>query len=146
MITIFNTMKNTTPLTPEQRSELIRCIALYSGTTSGSWLNDVDYDTVEYYWKEDIRNSDVMAIRPLTGNKIILQPEGNNSKIWIQVIAAAAIHELRHVYQKAKLGCVPYCLLAPWGRIPGLNEIAPLEKDAFKHQDLANEWILRNVK
>lgn len=145
MITIFNAHKNTTPLAPEQRTELIRCIYLYSNTEDGSWLKSVDYDNIEYMWKEDIKGSDVMAIRPLTGNSIILQPNAFNNKIWVQCIASAAIHELRHIYQKAKMGWLTYCLLAPIGRLPGLNEIAPLEKDAFNQQDLSDEWINRNI-
>ena len=99
MITIFNTHKNTTPLTPEQRTELIRCIYLYFNTKDRSWLKSVDYDNIEYMWKEDIKGSAVMAIRQFVGNSIILQSNALNNKIRVQCITSAAIHELKHIYQ-----------------------------------------------
>lgn len=143
MITIFNATKNTYPLTDEQRSELLRSIAEYSKTNDGKWLNDIDYSGLEYLWKSDLENTDVQAIRPLFGKKIILQPNENNTVFWAQIMASPAIHELRHIYQRKRLGLLVYCLLAPIGRIPGLAEKAPLEKDAFKHQDWSLEVIGR---
>ena len=145
MITIFNIKKNTSLLTDSQKAELLRCIAFYAYTEEGKWLKNMDYASVEYLWKYDLEGSAIMAARPLTGNSVILQPNGDNSNIWVQCIASAAIHELRHMYQRMHLGTLVYCILAPFGRIPGLEEKAPLEKDAFKHQDAADKCIHKNA-
>jgi hypothetical protein len=85
-----------------------------------------------------------MAVRPLFGSKIILQPKGSNPAFWVQLIAPAAIHELRHIYQRKRLGLLLYCLLAPIGRL--LPESAPLEKDAFTQQDKAGEYLNKIFK
>ena len=139
MITIFNMTENTPPLSDEQRQELFRCIDAYAITQDGEWLQALEYRKYDYFWKADLENSDIMAVRPLFGNKIILQPAGENPAFWVQLIAPATIHELRHIYQRKRLGLLLYCLLAPIGRL--LPESAPLEKDAFKQQDKAGEYL-----
>lgn len=144
MITIFNVKKNTTPLTAQQNSVLWRCIDLYANTPNGAWLKEVDYRLFNYLWKSDLEGTEVQAIRPLIGDCIILQPNGDNRDYWVQLMAAPAIHELRHVWQRQRYGLIPYCLLAPLGRL--FPETAPLEKDAFDQQDKANEFILKNVR
>lgn len=143
MITIFNVKKNTTPLTGAQYAELIRCIDLYANTPNGAWLKEVDYRLFNYLWKFDLEGTEVQAIRPLIGDCIILQPNGDNPDYWVQLMAAPAIHELRHVWQRKKYGLIPYCLLAPWGRL--FPETAPLEKDAFDQQDKANSFIQKSA-
>lgn len=145
MITIFNCTKNTKELTVKQRAKLLKYIADYASTAYGSWLNDVDYSRFIYMWKKDLEESDVQAIRPFKGYKIILQPNKNNQDWWIKLIAPAAVHELRHVWQKNQKGWLIYSLLAPLGRIPGFQETAPLEKDAFDQQDRAESYI-NNLK
>jgi hypothetical protein len=144
MITIFNMTENTTPLSDEQLQELFRCIDAYATTPDGEWLRSLEYRKYEYLWKADLENSDVMAVRPLFGNKIILQPAGENPAFWVQLIAPAAIHELRHIHQRKRLGLLLYCLLAPIGRL--FPETAPLEKDAFKQQDKAGNYIGKTIK
>ena len=139
MITIFNVHKNTTPLTAQQNTVLWQCIDAYAKTVDGAWLKDLNWESFKYLWKADLEGSDVQAIRPLTGNSIILQPNGNNPDYWVQLMAAPAIHELRHVWQRKRYGLIPYCLLAPWGRL--FPETAPLEKDAFDQQDKATLFI-----
>lgn len=144
MITLFNVKKNTTPLTSQQNSVLWKCIDAYSKTEDGKWLKDLNWESSKYLWKYDLEGTEVQAIRPLTGDCIILQPNGDNPDYWVQLMAAPAIHELRHVWQRQRYGLIPYCLLAPWGRL--FPETAPLEKDAFDQQDKANEFILKNVR
>ena len=144
MITIFNAKNNTALLKDAQYTELIRCIDLYANTPNGAWLKEVDYRLFNYLWKSDLEGTEVQAIRPLIGDCIILQPNGDNRDYWVQLMAAPAIHELRHVWQRQRYGLIPYCLLAPLGRL--FPETAPLEKDAFDQQDKANEFILKNVR
>jgi hypothetical protein len=139
MITVFNATKNTTPLTDAQHAELIRCIDLYANTPNGAWLKEVDCRLFNYLWKFDLEGTEVQAIRPLTGDCIILQPNGDNPDYWVQLMAAPAIHELRHVWQRKKYGLLAYSLLAPFGRL--FPEDAPLEKDAFDQQDKATMFI-----
>jgi hypothetical protein len=141
MITVFNATKNTTPLTAQQNTVLWKCINAYSKTEEGKWLKELNWESFKYLWKSDLEGSDVQAIRPLTGNSIILQPNVDNSDYWVQLMAAPAIHELRHVWQRKKYGLLAYSLLAPWGRL--FPETAPLEKDAFDQQDKANDFILK---
>ncbi|MBO5681727.1 MAG: hypothetical protein J6T08_08450 [Lentisphaeria bacterium] len=146
MITIFNMTKNTTELTEEQRRELFRCIDAYASTPDGDWLNGIDYHKFKYLWKSDLEGSDIQAIRPLIGDKIILQPNGKNPLFWVQIMAAPAIHELRHVWQRKKYGLIGYSFLAPLGRIPGFQETAPLEKDAFDQQTKSGNYIGKVIK
>lgn len=145
MITIFNTYKNTEPLTDAQLSELFRCISIYEDTPHGAWLSEVDYTNYEYLWKKDIEGTHIQAIKPIIGKSIILQTYCNNPLFWVQMMSPVAIHELRHVWQRKEYGFMVYCILAPLGRIPGLSEKAPLERDAFIEQDMAQDIINKEV-
>ena len=89
-----------------------------------------------YVWKTDWKGGDVQAGRPLFGKQIVLQPYG-----FVELSAAPAIHELRHVWQRKKYGILVYSLLSLISKIPGLYESAPLEKDAFEQQSKADAYI-----
>lgn len=143
MITIFNVGKSSYQLSTSERAELFRCIEAYRQTADGAWLTDVDFELFTYMWKKDLEGGDVQAIRPLTGDKIYLQPNGNNPDFWVQLIAPAAIHELRHVWQKKKRGTLVYSVLSLFSKVPCWYESAPLEKDAFDQQDKATAFIQR---
>lgn len=146
MITIFNCMKNTHELNPHQLVVLFECIEQYSNTPDGAWLKSVDYSAFTYLWKSDIEGGDVQAIRPLMGDKIILQPNRDNPDYWVQIIAPVAIHELRHVWQKKNKGRLLYYLQVVGSRImhlfsDELYQKYDLEEDAFYHQDKATEYL-----
>ena len=141
MITIFNINKNTTELSDTQRGWLLDAIEKYADTPDGCWIDYVPYSSITYKWKADFEGSDIMAARPLTGNSIYLMPNGDNSKIWVDIIAPAAIHELRHIWQRQKYGILIYSLLSVVSKIPGLYMLSPLEKDAFDQQDKAAKYI-----
>lgn len=141
MITALNIGKGAKPFTEDQLNELIRCISIYQQSPEGSWLNDVPYKNYSYKWQPAFEGADVMAGVPLLGDSIYVQPNGNNPTYWVQIIAPAIIHELRHKWQKQKYGTLVYSLLAVLSKIPCLYEAAPLEKDAFYHQDKSNECL-----
>jgi len=93
----------------------------------------------------------VQAIRPLTGSKIYLQPNGSRDKFWVQLIAPAAIHELRHVWQKKQKGLLSYSFQSVFGRLvyavnPAKYESCSLEADAFEQQDKATDYIQKHCQ
>ena len=151
MITIFNMTENTTPLTDEQRRELFRCIDAYASTPEGDWLNGIDYHKFKYLWKSDLEGSDIQAIRPLIGDKIILQPNGKNPLFWVQIMAAPAIHELRHVWQRKKYGLLVFVMLNMVSRLmrlfsEDLYTSTLMEGEAFDDQDKSAELIMKVIK
>ena len=151
MITMFNMGKNTRKLSKAERTELLRCIDEYSSTPDGAWLQDVEYHKTTYMWKEDLKDTDVQAIRPFFGNTVYLQPNTASDLFWCRIMAAPAIHELRHMWQKQRNGVVVHAVRSVFGRIvhaisPSKYETVPLEEDAFTQQDKALNFILTNIK
>lgn len=141
MITALNIGKGAKTFTNEQHTELVRCIYIYQESPDGSWLKDVPYNIYTYKWQPSFEGTDVMAGVPLLGDSIYVQPNGSNPTYWIQLIAPAIIHELRHKWQKKKYGTLVYSLLSVISKIPCLYEVAPLEKDAFDQQDKSSAYI-----
>lgn len=145
MVTIFNCKDNTEQLTKGQYDTLITYIEAYKESEDGKWLNQVPYKSVTYLWGNNLVGSDIQAIRPMSFSEdiIILQPSASgNTDFWVQLMAAPAIHELRHIYQQMKYGIILYSISSALSKIPFMYSIAPTEVDAFREQDKALELIM----
>jgi len=145
MFTIFHTYFTRYPMLSISRERLLDWLDFYAATTDGVWLKSIDYrHDVTFYWCDAMRDSDVMGAKDLLGNTIYLQNESPDAMSnphwdpanWAMLIAPTAIHELRHLWQRRKLGIALYIVLAfPW-----LREVT-IEKDAWRITKAADSII-----
>lgn len=145
---IFQLTKNSYKLTPEQLAVLFTHIEHYSNTSNGAWLNDIDYKGMTYKWCPAMKNSDIMAAKPLLGKDVLCRPSGKNPDYWVSLITPSAIHELRHYWQIKKHGALLYSICSVVSRIflvfsEKLYSSTLMEKSAFQHEDNARTMIGR---
>ena len=144
MFTIFHAKITRYPLMPVQKNILFKWISHYE-SHGGSWLGKFPWRECRFYWSDAMAQSDVLGAASSFSGDVYLQNEATDSwtasgkwdpEIWGALIAPSAVHELRHLYQRRKLGLLIYAVLA----LPVLRNLT-LEKDASAVAEKAEKII-----
>ena len=124
------------PLTAPERRYLFAALEQMEKRPEGAFLRGIPWRLYQYRWCDALLERpagaaaalagfpDVMGAFDVKGGRIFLQPSENeqygvSGRAWCWLIAATAVHELRHAYQRLRLGWLPYALLA----LPGVREL-----------------------
>ena len=133
---------------PVQRKVLFQWIGFYENH-GGEWLKDFPWRECSFHWSGAMTDSDVLGAASSVFHDVYLQNEATelwagsgtwNPEIWGALIAPTAIHELRHLYQRKKMGLLIYAMLA----LPGIRCFT-LERDAAAVAGQAEKPLRRNV-
>lgn len=144
MFTIFHAKITRYPLMPVQKNILFKWISHYE-SHGGPWLGKFPWRECRFYWSDAMAQSDVLGAASSFSGDVYLQNEATDSwaasgkwdpEIWGALIAPSAVHELRHLYQRRKLGLLIYAILA----LPVLRNLT-LEKDASAVAEKAEKII-----
>lgn len=144
MFTIFHAKITRYPLMPVQKNILFKWISHYE-SHGGPWLGKFPWRECRFYWSDAMAQSDVLGAASSFSGDVYLQNEATDSwaasgkwgpEIWGALIAPSAVHELRHLYQRRKLGLLIYAVLA----LPVLRNLT-LEKDASAVAEKAEKII-----
>ena len=120
MFTIFHAKITRYPLMPVQKNILFKWISHYE-SHGGPWLGKFPWRECRFYWSDAMAQSDVLGAASSFSGDVYLQNEATDSwaasgkwdpEIWGALIAPSAVHELRHLYQRRKLGLLIYAVLA----------------------------------
>ena len=145
MFTTFSLIKSY-PVPQVDRNAMLWYLRKYADTKSGMWLKTINYSMLEYKYCWGMRGGIMGAWLSLCKNKIFLMPEYADTdpmeffanpivrsvnvhpatlSNWASLIVSTAVHELRHKYQRRRMGIILYTICT----LPGLREIT-LERDA----------------
>ena len=129
---------------PVQRKVLFQWIGFYENH-GGEWLKDFPWRECSFHWSGAMTDSDVLGAASSVFHDVYLQNEATElwagsgtwtPEIWGALIAPTAIHELRHLYQRKKMGLLIYAMLA----LPVIRCVT-LEKDAAAVAEQAEKII-----
>ena len=136
------------PVPQVDRNAMLWYLRRYADTAAGMWLKTIHYSAMEYKYCWGMRGGIMGAWLSLLKNRVYLMPEyadadpmeffanpiGRTDNThpaalsnWAALIVSTAVHELRHKYQRRRLGVVLYTLCT----LPGLRAIT-LERDAHR--------------
>lgn len=79
-------------------------LQLYAKTESGSWLNDLNAESINVQFISGTEGTRQAVYRPL-GNTVLLAEDSD-----IAVLFGSYVHELYHAYQRYKYGILLYWL------------------------------------
>ena len=149
----LNYKKSRIPLSNNELNYLFEILETYAKSKNGSWMNEISYKDVSYYWSSSLNlDNGILGIRPVFKNEIYLMTNLNNTsnemliKSWIKLIAATTIHELFHMYQQQKYGKLLWMIMKIPEVIPCLYGKVFIEKEAIKIENEATEFINNNFK
>ena len=145
ILTAFHLYFTRRELTVMDLNKLMGELSKYANASIGDWLNDIDYRGLKYYWCMAMKDTDVLGARLPFGNSIYIQPSPNEiygtDTFWLEMIVPIVLHELRHVWQKRKLGVVQYLIKNLAAYFPKGYEKSELEKDAFAIEEQAEDFF-----
>jgi hypothetical protein len=147
----INYKKSRKPFSENELSWLYEILEKYSNSEIGSWLYEISYKEISYYWTTALNiENGVIGLKPVFGNEIYMMASDSNhekiKKSWIQSITSTIIHELYHIYQQHKYGKLLWIILRIPELMPNLYGKIFIEKDAFKIENEATEFIQNNFK
>ena len=136
------------PVPQVDRNAMLWYLRQYADTEAGLWLKTINYSAIEYKYCWGMRGGIMGAWLSLCKNKVYLMPEYADAdpmeffacpvgtmitahpaalSNWAALIVSTAVHELRHKYQRRRMGVILYTICM----LPGLREIT-LERDAHE--------------
>ena len=128
MFTVFSLIGSTELLTAKEEGAIWRFVDAFAATPAGMWLNELDYRrkfAILWCRKMSIQNGTMGCFSLfLPGRIYIMPPASGGTEYWHEVIAPTVIHELRHAWQRKRMGW-RYIISA----IPGIRQFT-IEKDA----------------
>ena len=146
MFNVFS-LKNSTPLTAEERRWLLRLLDGYEDCTSGQFLREFPWSICDFRWCHSMTpdNGVMGCFSPIHPDTLYLMPQNASIKpvdgrvYWLEEIFPTVIHELRHAWQFRE-NPVGYVLCS----LPLIRQLT-LERDAVREQEKARlfseKWI-----
>ena len=143
MFTVLS-LRNSYPLSADQRAYLMELLDAYALTEGGSWLNYVGYKDFAFKWcdKMNLDNGIMGAFSPLYKNTIFMLPDSNKafqdqacSHFWVQLLFPTVVHQLRHAWQYQTMGLLYTLACLPIVRELTIQVAADLQTNA------AQEWV-----
>ena len=135
------------PVPQVDKKALLWFLARYEQTAAGMWLKSLNWRAMEFKYCWAMKNGIMGAWLSVTGDCVYLAPEyaGQDPleyfasplctalkrvhpaalSNWAGLIASTAVHELRHKYQRKRLGFALYALCT----LPPIRQVT-LERDA----------------
>ena len=147
MFTVFDLIKSY-PMTEMERRLLIWYLEKYSSTEAGLWLKSIHFRSLEYWYCYGMTAGVMGAFLAVLKKYIFLMPgHGETDPMeyfanpitkwevknpdtltkWVGLIVSTAVHELRHKYQRQRMGAILYMICA----LPLIREFT-IEMDAHR--------------